>query len=458
MTMKRDLAQALPDVEPLPREVVTESSGHGEPQAVRYRDELAAARCHAELSRRPPILSAAAIGRLTTEIARAQRGESFLLQAGDCAESFASAEMTSVKQRLRLLWQLGALLERVMGVPAIRLGRIAGQYAKPRSTPYEVVAGQSLLAFRGENVNGVESTPEAREPRPERLLLGHDAASRTVQLLDEIFARPGKTIAAASGPITALAERHADFRAIRGELRRAPGPATDAHVGRDLFTSHEALLLPYERTLTRRDEGTGLTCNLGAHSLWLGDRTRQPDGAHVAYLRTIANPIGVKLGPAATVEEIRELVQLLNPAAQPGRLTLIARLGISNVRRLLPGWLDGLRTLRIPVLWSCDPMHGNTYKTASGVKSRRLVDIAAEIAATIEIHREMGSRLGGLHLEVAGSEVTECVGGLVDVREADLSRRYESLCDPRLSVAQSLELVWGLRVHAACFAQWFRGE
>jgi 3-deoxy-7-phosphoheptulonate synthase len=412
-----------------------------EPQAVPYRDLRLLAQCQAELAARTPIVSVSAINRLLSALERAERGEAFVIQAGDCAESFASAEIGSVRRRLRVLWQLSVLLQDMVGVPVIRIGRIAGQYAKPRSEPHEIVDGKRLLAFRGENVNGIEPTPNAREPQPERLLQGHDAAADTVELLNQALRRSRSELRDLPEPLAALAERHGAFAEIKNRLAAAAEPPRDACVGRELFISHEALLLPYEKALTRHSESSSRAFNLGAHFLWLGERTRDLKGAHTSYLRSIANPIGVKLGPKATAEEIRDLILFLNPAGHAGRLTLIPRLGKDHVRRVLPEWIAAVNDMGASVLWSCDPMHANTFKTARGIKSRRVADVVAEIEATFAVHREMGSHLSGVHLEVAGEEVTECVGGLVDVTEADLGRRYESLCDPRLSHAQSLEVI-----------------
>jgi 3-deoxy-7-phosphoheptulonate synthase len=367
-----------------------------------YRDADRVARALAEVALRTPRVTPAEVLRLREDVAAASRGEAFVLQGGDCVERFADCEPGRITARLTLLDRMAEVLAASGCGRVVPVARLAGQYAKPRSQEVESVAGETLPVWRGDLVHGAEPTARAREPDPDRLLEAARLADRTV----------------------------AWIRGLGGRLAQ-------------VATSHEGLLLPWEEAHTREEDAGWF--NLGAHTLWLGDRTRQLDGAHVAYFRGLENPIGVKLGPSATPAEVVALLRTVDPADRPGRVTLITRLGADAVASRLPAILDAVRASgRRHVLWACDPMHGNTVLTASGLKTRHFDRILAELRATLSAHVAAGSRLGGVHVELAADDVTECTGGPQGLREEDLARGYETGCDPRLNAAQSLALAEGL--------------
>lgn len=347
----------------------------------------------AKLAASPPLVSPRACDRLRGLIADVGRGDALLLQGGDCAETFAASDATTVAAKVRLLWQMAAVIARGTGLPVVTVGRIAGQFSKPRSAPTETRNGVTLPVYRGDAVNGAEFTAEARTPDPTRLIRAYEAATETLSRLPE-----------------------------------------------DVFTSHEALLLPYEEALARVDRATGRRYGTSGHLLWIGERTRQPDGGHVAFASGISNPLGVKLGPTTTVDDVLRLAELLNPEAEHGRLTLIARMGASRVRDALPPLVERVTASGVPVTWVCDPMHGNTRSAPSGHKTRSLNDVIDEIAGFFEVHRSLGTHPGGIHLEMTGEDVTECVGGTPPVDVSDVPERYESTCDPRLNAVQALEV------------------
>ncbi|GAA1293590.1 3-deoxy-7-phosphoheptulonate synthase class II [Saccharothrix xinjiangensis] len=342
------------------------------------------------LSVAAPLVTAEETDRLTALLGRAARGEAFVLQGGDCAERFDHVTPERVGGKLVTLSRMAAVLEAAAGVPVVRVGRIAGQFAKPRSAPAETRDGVSLPSYRGDVVNGAEFTAEARTPDPWRMVRAHRASAATLELV-----RPA-----------------------------------------GVHTSHEALLLEYESALTRRRAGGWY--DTSAHLLWIGERTRDPDGAHVEFASRIANPVAVKLGPTASVREVLELAERLNPWRVPGRLSFIARMGADRVREALPPLVRAVAAGGVPVVWLCDPMHGNTVTAPSGHKTRLVARVLEEVAGFFEVHRAAGARPGGLHLELTGDDVTECVGGAVSAR--DLPLRYESACDPRLNRDQSLEV------------------
>ncbi|QFZ24137.1 3-deoxy-7-phosphoheptulonate synthase [Saccharothrix syringae] len=357
-----------------------------------WPDEGALREAVAWLSVAPPLVTAEETDRLTSLLGRAARGEAFVLQGGDCAERFDHVTPERVAGRLGTLARMAEVLEAAAGVPVVRVGRIAGQFAKPRSAPAETRDGVSLPSYRGDIVNGAEFTGAARTPDPWRMVRAHRASAATLELV------------------------------------RASGVP--------VHTSHEALLLEYEGALTRRRAGGWY--DTSAHLLWIGERTRDPGGAHVEFAARIANPVAVKLGPAATAREVLELADRLNPWRVPGRLSFIARMGADRVREALPPLVRAVAASGVPVVWLCDPMHGNTETAPSGHKTRPVARVLAEVAGFFEVHRAAGTRPGGLHLEMTGDDVTECVGGAVS--ERDLPLRYESACDPRLNREQSLEV------------------
>jgi 3-deoxy-7-phosphoheptulonate synthase len=405
----------------------------------------------AELAEQPPLVFAGECDQLKKRLAAVARGDAFVLQGGDCAETFSASTADVVRERLETLLQMAVVLTYAASVPVVKIGRMAGQFAKPRSSPTEARDGVELPAYRGEAVNGLDFTPEARRPDPARLLRAYHSAATTLNLCR----------AFTSGGYADLHEVHAwnqDFVAqspvgqryeqLAGEIDRALafmkacGADADELHGVELFASHEGLLLEYERALTRIDSRTDLPYDVSAHLVWIGDRTRDPDGAHVELFRHVRNPIAVKLGPTASPEDALALVERLNPDREPGRLTFITRLGAREVRDVLPPLVEAVTRSGSPVTWICDPMHGNTFEAPSGHKTRRFDHVLDEIAGFFEVHRALGTHPGGIHVEFTADDVTECVGGGDEIVEDDLDRRYETACDPRLNRRQSLDLAF----------------
>ena len=416
-----------------------------------YDDPKLVERTLAELSTRPPLVAAGEVERLRALLRDAANGQRFVLQGGDCAETFVSCTEASLRSKLEVLLQMSLVLTYATRKPVVRIGRIAGQYAKPRSSALETVDGVELPSYRGDIVNAAPATSGARRPDPNRMLTayGHAAASLNYlrALIEGGFAdlrypqRWALDLVSAS-PRRAAYERtmHAITDAI--ELMESIGASSQAALQRiELFTSHEALLLPWEEALTRAVPGHG-DYNLSAHCLWLGYRTSQLDGAHVEYLRGIRNPIAIKVGMGTTPQDLCALLSRIDPAREPGRVTLISRLGVGGVEEKLPALVRAVQSMEHPVLWSCDPMHGNTESTPSGRKTRRLDAIFGELERTFAVHTRESSRLGGVHFEMTGENVTECLGGSIEVREDDLGRSYETACDPRLNGSQALEMAF----------------
>jgi 3-deoxy-7-phosphoheptulonate synthase len=421
------------------------------------------ARVHAvaaELAEQPPLVFAGECDQLKDQLGAVARGEAFVLQGGDCAETFAGATADSVRARLETLLQMAVVLTYAASVPVVKIGRMAGQFAKPRSGPTETRDGVELPAYRGEAVNGFEFTPEARRPDAARLLRAYHSAAAALNLCR----------AFTSGGYADLHEVHAwnqDFVAqspvgqryeqLAGEIDRALafmkacGADSDELHGVELYSSHEGLLLEYERALTRIDSRSGLPYDVSAHLVWIGERTRDPKGAHVEFFRHIRNPIAVKLGPAVSPDDAVALVERLNPDQEPGRLTFINRIGAGKVRDVLPPLVEKVTELGSPVAWICDPMHGNTFEAPSGHKTRRFDHALHEVAAFFEVHRALGTHPGGIHVEFTADDVTECVGGGHEIVEDDLAQRYETACDPRLNRRQALDLAFRV-------AEMYRGE
>ena len=407
----------------------------------------------AELRRLPPLVFAGETRTLLARLADAAQGEAFLLQGGDCAETFADVNAASIKGRLKVLLQMAVVLAYAGEKPVVRVGRIAGQYAKPRSRATEIIDGKELPTYRGDAVNAPEATDAARRPDPKRLLSTYHASTATLNLI-RAFMKGGYAslhrVHAWNTDFVSNSPQGHHYEAVAREIDRAltfmrvigldPGLAEINQA--DFFTSHEALLLGYEEALTRQDSTRGGWYACSAHYLWLGDRTRQVDGAHVEFLRGVLNPIGVKVGPGHDVDEILRLTDLLNPDNEWGRLTLITRFGAPNVERFLPPLVRAIERAGKRVLWSCDPMHGNTYTTGSAYKTRPFEDILSEIHRFFEIHWAEGTVPGGIHFELTGEDVTECTGGGQEISEEDLKRNYLTQCDPRLNAAQSLEMAF----------------
>jgi 3-deoxy-7-phosphoheptulonate synthase len=405
----------------------------------------------AELAGQPPLVFAGECDQLRERLAAVAAGEAFVLQGGDCAETFAGATVEAVRDRIETLLQMALVLTYAASVPVVKIGRMAGQFAKPRSRETETRDGVQLPAYRGDAVNGFDFTPEARRPDPARLLEAYNSAAATLNLCR----------AFANGGYADLHQAHAwnqDFVAqspagqryeqLAGEIdralafMRACGADSEELHGVELYSSHEALLLEYERALTRVDDGTGLPYDLSAHLVWIGERTRDLGGAHVEFCRRVRNPIGVKLGPTASPDDAVALAERLNPAGEPGRLTFITRLGAGKVRDLLPPVVERVTQHGAPVAWVCDPMHGNTFEAPSGHKTRRVDDVLDEVAGFFEVHRALGTHPGGIHVEFTGEDVTECIGGGHEIVEDDLRDRYETACDPRLNRRQALDLAF----------------
>jgi len=415
-----------------------------------YGDSAELERAVADLARLPPIVVSWEVENLRLRLAAAQRGEAFLLQGGDCAESFADCESDRIAKQLKVLLQMSLVLLQAMKRPVVRVGRFAGQYAKPRSADSETREGVSLPAYRGDLVNHPEFTAEARRPDPQLLLRGYERAALTLNfvraLVDGGFADLHHPEYWDLGFV-----RHAQLREAYQRIVDSIGDALDffeSLTGQkagdanrvEFFASHEGLHLLYEQAQTRFIARQDRWYNLSTHMPWIGMRTAQVDGAHVEYFRGIANPIGVKVGAAMSDEWLQELVAVLNPHNQPGRLTLIHRFGVKEIEQHLPRVIEAVRRTGSTVLWCCDPMHGNTETTSGGVKTRRFENILKELDLSFRIHRELGSLLGGAHIELTGEDVTECTGGARGLTDADLQRAYRSQVDPRLNYEQALEL------------------
>ena len=418
-----------------------------------YPDTEKLAAVEAELASRPPLVFPGEVRRLRAELARAAAGEAFLLQGGDCAESFAEFTPDNVRDTFRVLMQMSMVLAFAASKPVIKVGRIAGQFAKPRSSPTETVDGVTLPSYRGDAVNATEFTPEARIPDPARLLRAYDQSASTLNLIrayttggyaDIENVRSWALPFAANSP---QGEKYADVAdriAEAVDFMRVMGAAANAEaLSRiEFYTSHEALFLNYEEALTRRDPGTGAWCDVSAHMIWIGDRSRQPDGAHVEFCRGVENPIGMKCGPTMHEDDLIRLIDLIDPNNEAGRMVLIARFGADKVAEHLPRLMRKVRAEGRRVVWSCDPMHGNTFTSESGFKTRAVDKILAELQAFLQIAHSEGVPPGGVHFEMTGQNVTECIGGPGSVKDADLGSRYLTHCDPRLNADQALELAF----------------
>jgi 3-deoxy-7-phosphoheptulonate synthase len=405
----------------------------------------------AQLCALPPLVFAGECDQLTERLAAVTRGEAFLLQGGDCAETFAGSTAAAVRAKLRTLLQMAVVLTYGASVPVVKIGRMAGQFAKPRSRATETREGSQLPAYRGDAVNGLEFTADARTPDPDRLLRAYHSSAVTLNLC-RAFTTGGfadlHQVHAWNQDFVADSPAGRRYERLAGEIDRALAfmracgaePAELRTV--ELYSSHEALLLDYEQALTRQDSRTGRLYDTSAHFLWVGERTRALDGAHVEFARSIANPIGLKVGPSASPADLLALIEALNPDRRPGRLTLITRLGANRIRDVLPGLVEAVVAEELPVAWVCDPMHGNTFEAPSGHKTRNFDDVLAEVHAFFEVHRAIGTHPGGIHIEFTGDNVTECVGGSHQIVADDLYQRYETACDPRLNRSQALDLAF----------------
>jgi 3-deoxy-7-phosphoheptulonate synthase len=419
-----------------------------------WPDADALKKAEARLSALPPLVFAGEARHLTSGLAEVANGEAFLLQAGDCAESFVDFSADSIRDKLKIILQMAVALTYAAGVPVVKVGRIAGQFAKPRSADTETVGDVALASFRGHMVNDDAFDADARRPDPERLIAAYQQSASTLNLL-RAFTKGGfadlSQVHLWNQQFVASSAEGQRYERIAAEIDRALrfmaacGIDLGAEQGLhqvDFFTSHEALLLPYEECLTRVDSLTGDPYDCSAHMVWIGDRTRQLDGAHVEFFRGICNPVGCKIGPSCTPDELSALCERLNPDRLPGRVTLIIRLGADKVEDLLPPLIRAVEAEGHPVVWACDPMHGNTFASAGGRKTRRFDEILSELRSFFAVHRDEGTWPGGLHIELTGDDVTECLGGAEEILEGDLGVRYTTTCDPRLNARQSLDLAF----------------
>ncbi|NRP15719.1 class II 3-deoxy-7-phosphoheptulonate synthase [Marinobacterium sp. xm-a-152] len=419
-----------------------------------YPDLTALQSIEAELKQQPPLVFAGEIRSLKADLARVSRGEAFLLQGGDCAESFNEFSADKIKDTFKLLMQMAVVLAFAGSCPVVKVGRIAGQFAKPRSSDTETIDGVELPSYRGDNVNSAEFTAEARIPDPERMLKAYHQSSATLNLL-RAFSRGGfadlHQVHKWNQGFVSQSPAHEKYEALAAQIDQALSFMAACGLNSDntpqlsettLYTSHEALLLPYEEALTRQDSLTNGWYDCSAHMLWIGDRTRQPDHAHVEFLRGVQNPVGVKVGPTTQVDDLKRLLEILNPENEAGRINLIARMGADKIGDHLPQLVRAVNDLGVNVVWSNDPMHGNTVKASSGYKTRSVDAILSEMKAFFEIHKAEGSYAGGVHFEMTGNHVTECVGGAYQITESALAERYITQCDPRLNADQSLELAF----------------
>jgi len=429
-------------------------TAHEARQLPTYPDAPALADACDTIRSYPPLVFAGEARNLTADLARVAEGRAFLLQGGDCAESFAEFHPDNIRDTFRVILQMAVVLTYASKLPVVKLGRMAGQFAKPRSAETETVGGETLPSYRGDNVNDLAFTAAARTPDPQRMIQGYNQSAATLNLLR----------AFAGGGYANLREVHRWTHDFMGrspwsrkyaetadrigdalEFMAACGidPETVPHLSQTQFyTGHEALLLPFEQAMTRRDSLTGDWYDTSAHFLWIGDRTRFEGSAHVEFVRGIGNPLGIKCGPSLEPDLLLRLLDTLDPARTPGRITLITRFGHDRIEAALPKLVRAVARSGHPVVWSCDPMHGNTVETAGGHKTRPFDRILAEVRGFFAVHRAEGTHAGGIHAEMTGRNVTECIGGAVDVTEQSLADRYDTRCDPRLNAGQSLELAF----------------
>ncbi len=414
-----------------------------------WPDEAHLERVLAELAAMPPLVFAGECDTLTEQLGKAALGEAFVLTGGDCAETFAANTADSIRARLKTVLQMSVVLTYAASLPVVKLGRVAGQYFKPRSNPIEVRGGMELPSYLGDAVNALDFTPESRKPDPDRLLKAYHASGSALNLI-RAFTQGGyadlRQVHAWNTDFVRDSTAGQRYERVAGEIDRALrfmqacGADPEEFHRVDFYAAHEALSLVYERALTRIDSRTGAPYDVSGHFLWIGERTRAVDGAHVHFASTIRNPVGVKVGPTASPDEILEVVERLDPDKTPGRLTLITRMGAGTVTEALPAIVQKVEASGHPVLWVCDPMHGNTFEASSGHKTRSFDDVLAEVHGFFDVHRRLGTIPGGIHVELTGDDVTECVGGTAGVAEDGLGQRYETACDPRLNREQSLEL------------------
>lgn len=419
-------------------------------QQPEWKDAEATAAASAELAALPPLVFAGEVDQLRTRLAAAANGQAFLLQGGDCAETFAGATADQIRDRVKTVLQMAVVLTYGASMPVVKMGRMAGQFAKPRSSDNETRGDVTLPAYRGDIVNGYDFTPESRAADPKRLVKGYHTAASTLNLIRAFTQGGFADLRQVHSWNQGFAANPANqrYEKLAKEIDRAIGFMAacgadfDELKRTEFYTGHEGLLMDYERPLTRIDSRTGTPYNTSAHFIWIGERTRELDGAHVDFLSRVRNPIGVKLGPTTSTDDMLRLVDKLDPNREPGRLTFITRMGAGKIRDALPPLLEAIKGSDALPLWVTDPMHGNGITTPNGYKTRRFDDVVDEVKGFFEAHRAVGTNPGGIHVELTGDDVTECLGGSEHIDEATLATRYESLCDPRLNHMQSLELAF----------------
>ena len=427
---------------------------HEAAQQLQWPDTAALDQALKQIESYPPLVFAGEARTLMASLGQVANGNAFLLQAGDCAESFEEFTAVNIREKLRVILQMAVVLTYSMGVPVVKVGRIAGQFAKPRSSNTETVGGRELLSFRGHMVNDPAPHDEARIPDPQRLVQAYHQSASTLNLL-RAFTKGGfadlNRVHAWNQEFVATSAEGQRYEQMAAEIERALafmracGVDTESHSALhevDVYTSHEALILGYEEALTRQDSLTGQWYDCSAHMLWIGERTRQLDGAHVEFLRGVGNPIGVKIGPTTTADYVLSLCEALNPNRVPGRLTLVSRMGADKIEASLRPLLRAVREAGHPVVWICDPMHANTFTADNGRKTRHFDEILREIVGFVAAHRAENTWPGGIHIELTGENVTECLGGVEAVSQGDLDTRYETVCDPRLNARQSIDLAF----------------
>ena len=403
----------------------------------------------AQLKSFPPLVFAGECDDLKAKIAEAAAGRAFWLQGGDCAETFAAATADSIRNRIKTILQMAAVLQYYSSLPVVKVGRMAGQFAKPRSNDFETRGDVTLPAYRGDAVNDLEFNEASRTPDPDRMVRVYNTSAATLNLV-RAFTQGGFADLRQVHEWNKGFIRDSNFgdkyEQMANEIGRAlsfmqsAGVDPEQFKAVDFYASHEALIIEYEKALTRIDSRTQLPYDVSGHFIWIGERTRQLDGAHVDFASKVRNPIGIKLGPKSTVEDALALIAKLNPDNEPGRITFITRMGASKIREALPALVDGVTKSGAQVLWVCDPMHGNTFESKNGYKTRNFEDVLDEVRGFFEVHKKLGTQPGGIHIELTGDDVTECLGGGNQVSEKDLESRYETACDPRLNHSQSLEL------------------
>ena len=420
----------------------------------KYEDKKELDMVLGKLKNFPPLVFAGETRSLTKQLAEVVDGRAFLLQGGDCAESFAEFHPDNIRDTFKLILQMSLVLTASASLPVAKVGRIAGQFSKPRSSPIEIKNGKELPTYLGDNINGIEFNEKARKPDAMRMFRAYSQAASTLNLL-RAFSQGGfadlRKVHLWNLGFVNKSQQGKRFKELEDKISDALSfmeacginPESNRRLRTvNFFTSHEALLLPFEESMTRVDSTTGEYHDTSAHFVWIGDRTRQPDGGHVEFCRGIKNPIGIKCGPTLKAQELIQLCNILNPENEKGRITLISRFGYDNVEKFLPKLIRTIKKEGLNVVWSCDPMHGNTIKSATGYKTRPFNNVVKEVKNVFSVHQSEGSFAGGLHIEMTGQNVTECTGGAQKISDQDLSHRYHTHCDPRLNASQALELAF----------------